>query len=295
MKPSDQSVEHEMRFDFFEFYENLKNEFSHLPPKKRDEKISSISREYYKNKELFDQVFYSLQAVKEIVGIANKHFNSPQNYLPRTLVSPSPLKVLSLLALFMAVPAVAQQTTRFFAPHAGQAPGGEDLCSGALLGCAQGYTTEGNATFNSVSDSQYSRVLNSAHSDADSGAREQLRTCFDIDALGSLVVNSRNKVGTSQGLQTCTASSTPWEGWVIDVTTTKIPQDQCFSLQNDISAALNKCKSITGAWLNGAKIAGIILGSVAALALIVAGSYFVYKKSASMCARNEENQLNLRV
>lgn len=110
-----------------------------------------------------------------------------------------------------------------------------------------------------------------------------------MTSLGKLVTNARNQPSTSTVYQTCSKTSTSWQGYEVAVQVSNAPSDQCQPLQNAIEASINDCKSATGSILNGAKIAGIVVGGLAGLALLAAGGFYAYYKCRDQCKIGPES------
>ena len=272
-------------FSFLAFSNVVRKELSHLSDEECQVKLRALYQEYHTHRDVYDHIFHDPSLVAEIHSTAEKcreeslaKWEEP-SFLGTMagVFLPAKLGMVGLV-LSMAAPAVAQKAAGFFTTHTGVPPGGQDLCSVIVLGCDQGYLTKGTEPFQPGVDSQFVRMMNQAAQKSDWSSREQLRTCFDAKKMGDVVASVRNETGASATMQSCTTSSTPWNGWTVDTTTTNMPSNQCPILQGDISASVQSCKSALSALLGNAKISGIVIVSVVGLALILGGCYYAYGK-----------------
>lgn len=196
------------------------------------------------------------------------------------------------ILLSLITPAAAQATSGFFTPHSGRPTGGVDLCKGKLRGCAQGYTTTNGTAGFGPQDSQFARTVAAFPSQKQvAGAYPQLTKCFTSEKMGEIVAGVRNQTPAASSLASCTTDSVPWEGYSVQTVSTNIPSDKCFTLQQELQAAVIQCQDKIGAIIEAAKISGIVIGSVAGLALVVGACFYLRERCNNKNAQqnNQEN------
>lgn len=180
----------------------------------------------------------------------------------------------AVTAALSALPIAAAQSG--IQTHNGQPSGGSDLCSSTLVyGCAQGYLTNGTQAWTSTMP-QYNRVVTKMMDKASDGAYFQLRDCMSLDKVAGFASDGYQKGVGAKGV--CVAESSIWQGWQLSSQVTSFPQDQCPNYQNNFIAGSKNCMSALGAFLKGAEVAGIVIGSVVGLALIVYGVYYLKER-----------------
>lgn len=161
--------------------------------------------------------------------------------------------------------------------HAGIPAGGPDICAGIIAGCAQGYLTHDNSPWDNT-DPVYNRVLVEMNSNAGLSYREQLRTCMNADAVGSQLVNAMNGMSTNNTLlSACATQTSIWQQWQV-TGSSLIPSSACPQYQNNFATLGQHCQSNLGAFLEGGKIAAIVVGGVVGLAALCLVAYFARKK-----------------
>lgn len=290
-----------VHFNINEYLTELEADLHGLPEEERQQYIEEIRKEYHANPDKYDALFASPEQVELIVESNPDALNlkKPAGWSEGSFIGTlaqvlfqNQLGLAGVVGMALLPAAAAQPLSgvfsSLFTPHTGQPSGGDDLCSGTIVGCAQGYITNGTAAFNPSTDAQFQRVLNQVNPQhASAGAREQLRTCFDAEAMGKTLARVLSSSDPAASTQICTTSSTSWNGWNVETTTTNVPTNQCGPLQGAINADVQHCKSALGAALETAKLTGIVIGCAAAAALVIGGSYYAYKNRHRMCADND--------
>lgn len=289
-----------VHFNINDYLTELEADLHGLPEEERQQYIEEVRKEYHANPHKYDALFASPEQVELIVKSNPDALNlknpewSERSFIGTLaqVLFQNQLGLAGVVGMALLPAAAAQPLSgvfsSLFTPHTGQPSGGDDLCSGTIFGCAQGYITNGTTAFNPSTDAQFQRVLNQVNPrHASTGAREQLRTCFDAEAMGKTVARVLGSSAPAASTQTCTTSSTSWNGWSVETTTTNVPTNQCGPLQGAINADVQQCKSALGAALETAKIAGIAIGCVAAAVLVLGGSYYAYNNRHKICANND--------
>lgn len=195
------------------------------------------------------------------------------------LLFSSAFPTAALALAFM--PLAAAQTS--LVVHSGQPSGSKlDLCSPYVLGCIQGYLTNGTAPWD-TSMSQFDRVVQEVNSqDAEVGAYQQLKECMSNNKVGKMVATAVDNGVGAPGY--CAYSSSTWQGYQVLGQATQVPVDQCPTLQSTFAAESQQCMSILGQ----AKQTGIIAGVTVATVCIALAAYFFVKERC--CKKPSENQ-----
>ncbi len=231
--------------------------------------------------------------IKQIRSLTSQAGENITSLFPSSLPSKGSVLLTALIGIAFQAQFVA--AAQSYEPHQGSPAGGLDLCAGTILGCVQGYATpvvNGTSQGWTTATPQYNRRVDTVGSDPSTSSREQLRTCMTLEKVYGLVVQALAHSAEGE-TQMCFGKSTVWNGYQLSSTTTALTPAQCQAYKDLFSFESQSCMSAVGAFLSGAKIAGIVIGAVvgaAALAVLGCCLYTKYSKSTSdsknMASRN---------
>lgn len=277
-----------------EFIEDMKSRLpKELPAKEREEIIRNIEETCKTHGE--EILKHSQVLVEMMEKQSQEEAKKPtKSFLPH-LGSLENAALLPLaIAAAAAAPAAAASTiataASSYVVHEGVPAGGLDLCKGILLGCAQGYLTDGTAPWN-INMPQFNRIVQQVGSgDAPWDARETLRKCMDVQKTGQTVIDSyanvsgetvanatMNAVNATAPEAVCAAESSHWQNWQLTSQVRNMPAGVCPNYQNLFAANSQTCMSSIGRLAEWGKVIGGVVGGVAAIALCC-GAYFYCKK-----------------
>ncbi len=271
--------------DFFhDFLQDFKERIVNFPKKIQKQLLNQVINAWKQYGKQLEQAFNNndLQALFEKLHTQPQKMEWQEPSFLKTMTTAllqaklGPLAYVLTPMMLSATSAAAQEV--MWVPHEGQPGDGMDLCKNILFGCVQGYATNGTDAAWKIGNPQYNRILSEVSHDSSGSAREQLRTCFDADALGNVVTHTLNNADKNGPTADCLAQAPDWQGWGLTARTTNVPSMTCPSLQNNIASEVQSCQSYLGQAAQAGKIIGIALGATAGAVILCVGSYMLYQK-----------------
>jgi hypothetical protein len=212
--------------------------------------------------------------------------NSPSflRHIAQVLLS---AKIPGATVLLSLLPTVAASWTS----HEGQPAGGADLCAGILFGCLQGDLSWDTQLW-TLGMPRWVRRVDQVSKDADIPHYQTLRDCMSAGVMGNLAKSvAADTNSTAMGY--CSATSSPWQGWVTSGQLSGVPQQNCLTFQNAFQGTSSQCMSSWNALKNSAKdlglIVGVPVGIVGGLALLALVGYYFKEKISQCCEKKEDH------